>query len=61
MLMVLATTFVTPPALARVANRAPRRHRRRLNDGPSVADTGLEELVSGAVTEERSNPDDRDR
>lgn len=48
MLMVLATTFVTPPALSRVVNRKPRRHRRRKADVPETATVGLEDLVSGS-------------
>jgi Kef-type K+ transport system membrane component KefB len=48
MLMVLATTFVTPPALSRIVNRRPRRQRRRGSDAVVGDDGGLEDLVSGA-------------
>jgi Kef-type K+ transport system membrane component KefB len=54
MLMVLATTFVTPPALARVVQRRPRRGDRRRSGRPPDDDEkgGIEDLVSGSGASE---------
>ncbi|HEX2717676.1 MAG TPA: hypothetical protein VHM67_08325, partial [Gemmatimonadaceae bacterium] len=53
MIMVLATTFVTPPALARIA-RVPRRS--GLGAGGQAGDGGIDDLVVGA---RRSPPAER--
>ena len=46
MLMVLATTFVTPPLLSRVAGRAARR-----SPADRPGDGGIDDLVAGANVE----------
>jgi Kef-type K+ transport system membrane component KefB len=57
MLMVLATTFVTPPALSRISLAARRKAVPIPVDHPG--DGGIDDLVSGSARDRREEPQDR--